>query len=476
MSKYLPWLSRAWWAFAAVYFFAFAAVYLSDWAYNHKHYGTSFFISKTFSFFPIFGRNLEWRVAAMYADGLGVEKNEWEAFKFFRASAEDGNVAAQNNVGRLYADGRGVPKDEKEAIKWYQLAAEKGNAHAEANLGLAYAHGRGVPQDYKQALKWYRLAAEHGSTMAENNLGAMAAAGQGVPQDYKEAMKWYRLAADHGEAFAQKNIGQMYENGEGVPANRGEAFIWYKKAADNGDEQAQVKMADHYFDLGGENESYAEAAKWYRLAAAQGNSFSQFRLGWLHDSGKGVVQDDKEAVKWYRTAAEKGVAWAQNNLGAMYESGRGVPISKVAASALYLLSVKTDPSENLPAVNFGRLVGQGMSPKEMSVAQALAKEMAQPDALLKSLDQYVEKSKGAETTATANTSAPSSPPQAQKKKVSDSTSPENCRPTGPSIRCQSQCVNGDCVVTYENGCKVRVRVKARLDPFSSQWTYPSPGC
>lgn len=475
MSKIPPWLSRLWWAFAAVYIFALPAVFLSDWAYKHKHYGTSFVIRKALSFIPLYG-HLDRVVAYMYANGLGVEKNEWEAFKLFRSSAEDGDVLAQTQVGHMYAKGRGVTKDEKEAIKWYQLAAEKADAGAESSLGFAYANGRGVPQDYKQALKWYRLAADHGSITAQNNLGVMAELGQGVPQDYKEAMKWYRLAADKGDETAQKNIGQLYEYGKGVPTNPAEAFIWYKKAAENGDAPAQLKMANHYYDLGGgANENYAEAAKWYRLAAEQENSFGQFRLGWLHDSGKGVAQDDKEAIKWYRTAAAV-VALAQNNLGAMYESGRGVPVSKVAASALYLLSMKTDPSENLPAGNFGRLVKQGMSPKEMSDAQALAKEMAQPDALLKSLDQYVEKSKGAETTATADTSVPSSPPQAQKKKVMDSTLSENCRPTGPSIRCQSQCVNGNCVVTYENGCKVRVRVKARMDPFTSQWTYPSPGC
>lgn len=53
---------------------------------------------------------------------------------------------------------------------------------------------------------------------------------------------------------------------------------------------------------------------------------------------------------------------------------------------------------------------------------------------------------------------------------------QNCRPTTPSVRCSSQCVNGDCVVTYENGCKMRVQVSPRFDSFSSQWTYPSPRC
>lgn len=52
----------------------------------------------------------------------------------------------------------------------------------------------------------------------------------------------------------------------------------------------------------------------------------------------------------------------------------------------------------------------------------------------------------------------------------------DCRPRTETLRCRSNCVNGDCVVEYENGCKIRVQVSPRLDSFSNQWTYPSPSC
>lgn len=52
----------------------------------------------------------------------------------------------------------------------------------------------------------------------------------------------------------------------------------------------------------------------------------------------------------------------------------------------------------------------------------------------------------------------------------------SCRPDTPVRRCRAQCVNGDCVLTYENGCKLRVRVMPTFDSFRNQWTYPSPSC
>lgn len=53
---------------------------------------------------------------------------------------------------------------------------------------------------------------------------------------------------------------------------------------------------------------------------------------------------------------------------------------------------------------------------------------------------------------------------------------DSCRPRTRQIRCRSNCVNGNCVVEYENGCKIRVQVSPRFDPFTNQWTYPSPSC
>lgn len=52
----------------------------------------------------------------------------------------------------------------------------------------------------------------------------------------------------------------------------------------------------------------------------------------------------------------------------------------------------------------------------------------------------------------------------------------DCRPKTREIRCRSNCTNGNCVVEYENGCKIRVQVTPRFDSFSNQWTYPSPSC
>lgn len=166
---------------------------------------------------------------------LGVRYDDWgkhaEAFKWFRAAAEQGDAPAQYKVGTTYADGRIVSKDAAEAAKWYRLAAEQGHVNAQIRLGYLYRVGRGVPRDYAEAMKLFRLVAEKGNDWARRSalysLGIMYGNGEGVPQDYVEAMKWYLLAAERGSGEAMLELSSMYRNGRGVPRDNVTAYMWF---------------------------------------------------------------------------------------------------------------------------------------------------------------------------------------------------------------------------------------------------------
>jgi len=81
------------------------------------------------------------------------------------------------------------------ALRILRPLAEQGNAAAQFNLGSMYAHGQGVTQDYREVVKWYRLGAEQGSSTAQVFLGLMYSQGQGVVQDNLRAHMWLNLAA-----------------------------------------------------------------------------------------------------------------------------------------------------------------------------------------------------------------------------------------------------------------------------------------
>ncbi|WP_411829102.1 DUF4189 domain-containing protein [Pandoraea sputorum] len=63
------------------------------------------------------------------------------------------------------------------------------------------------------------------------------------------------------------------------------------------------------------------------------------------------------------------------------------------------------------------------------------------------------------------------PPQAAQ------AAPAQCRiPTGQVVRMRTQCVNGECTRTYENGCTIRFQAARCLDKETHSYTWRPNGC
>ena len=92
-----------------------------------------------------------------------------------RDAAQKGVVIAQNALAYMYANGIGVAKDNDQALVWYRKAAEQGAPNAQLSLGIAYEEGAGVKQDLEQAAMWYRKAAAWGLEDAKKRLAGVEA-------------------------------------------------------------------------------------------------------------------------------------------------------------------------------------------------------------------------------------------------------------------------------------------------------------
>ena len=296
------------------------------------------------------------------------------AYKLLLPLAEQGDAAAQYNLGLMYYTGQGVPQDYIEAVKWYRLSAEQGYAEGQYNLGVIYHEGQGVgqgvPQDYIEGLKWYRLAAKQGFTHAQLNLGVLYHEGQGVPQDYIAALKWFRLAADQGFAQGQYNLGQMYHTGQGVSQYYKEAIQWFRLAAEQEYADAQHNLGFMYYQGQGVPQDYIEALKWFRLAAEKGIVKTQFILGLMYYLGQGVLKNYNEAFKWFHLAAEQEYADAQLNSGLMYLNGQGVLKDYTLAHMWFNLANSNGQKDALKNRN---IVERRMTASQIDKAQQLAK-------------------------------------------------------------------------------------------------------
>jgi TPR repeat protein len=81
-----------------------------------------------------------------------------EAIRLFRLAAEKGDVTAEEQLGRIYSQGMGLQPDYAEAFKWDLKAAEHGDTRSQTQLAWSYAQGRGVPKDSVQARMWYDIS------------------------------------------------------------------------------------------------------------------------------------------------------------------------------------------------------------------------------------------------------------------------------------------------------------------------------
>lgn len=135
---------------------------------------------------------------------LHGQKDYVAAFKMFRELAEQGDPAAQSNVGYYYDKGLAVTRDPEEAVRWYRLAAQNGDLYAQYNLGVMYETGTGVPQDYAESFKWFMRSAEQGDREAAVYIGLFYEEGLGRAVDMLQAYAWFHLAAVRHDLYGAR--------------------------------------------------------------------------------------------------------------------------------------------------------------------------------------------------------------------------------------------------------------------------------
>jgi len=74
-------------------------------------------------------------------------------------AAQSGDDDAQFYLGALYSSGVGVQRSDEEAFRWFSRAADHGHIHAMLILSGLCAIGRGAPQDNLGAYKWAYIVA-----------------------------------------------------------------------------------------------------------------------------------------------------------------------------------------------------------------------------------------------------------------------------------------------------------------------------
>lgn len=306
------------------------------------------------------GDNGQYTFDDIHCSESSVSEKIEAAIKWYKITAELGNVEAQYHLGWIYENGEYVHKDNVLAKKWYTKAAEQGHYHAQQYLKVKLQNEGNVHEfekisrkwddiksdvernntahdwacliryallhDKKSAVTWLEIIATQGNFVAQYYLGLMYMNGAGTERDHHEAMKWFSLAAENKLPAAVFALAVMYKYGYGVSIDLAKSSTLIELANEQSSTHGNsdwITLLDYRL-LQDDN----ALVLWITTAADNGNYAAQYYLGLMYLNGEKVTQDNQKAHEWMTKAASQKIAAAQFCLGRMYLEGNGVSISK----------------------------------------------------------------------------------------------------------------------------------------------------
>ncbi|WP_217568725.1 tetratricopeptide repeat protein [Mesorhizobium sp. GbtcB19] len=171
---------------------------------------------------------------AVFQFGFSAYKNghKDQAVEAYKYAAENGQIGATWKLARMYAEGDGVTRDDYAAFKFFSEIVdqdvEPGSPEesyvSDALVALGDYLRKGIPgtpveENDVAAQEYYmRAAANYRNPNAQFEIGRMFLKGEGgVKASVKQAGRWLQLAAEKGHAGAQATLGNLlFQSGKVV--------------------------------------------------------------------------------------------------------------------------------------------------------------------------------------------------------------------------------------------------------------------
>ena len=96
----------------------------------------------------------------LYANGIGVERNEATAIAHFEAASSGGSWLNRVQASLMAADLHEQRHNYAEAHRWHLRGARLNDPGAQSRLAQMYEHGQGVAQNPARAYTWAAVAAK----------------------------------------------------------------------------------------------------------------------------------------------------------------------------------------------------------------------------------------------------------------------------------------------------------------------------
>lgn len=278
---------------------------------------------------------VEQKIATMYRQGLGVQKDYHKAMQWLMKSLKEKTdewmsieqAEKKRDWSKLVHIGGwydAVMDNYDMAKKIYRKAMQFGGmspCSAAEEIGTAYKYGKGwADSHYAKALEWYQIALDsinqYGTSFPfERNketiyweIADIYATGDAtVKQDYQKSLLWlFKLEALSHKPETMRCIGIMYNNGWGVEKRYDTAKEWYEM-------ECQAIRNTHLPSYGGIDSADSDVAS------------RMIDIGSMYEAGEYVEQDSEKAEEWFSKASELGHDDAVLTIAEMYKNGDLIP-------------------------------------------------------------------------------------------------------------------------------------------------------
>ena len=135
---------------------------------------------------------------------------------------DQGDARRWTLLGELYADGLGVPRDDGKAAEWYKLAAERGDREAMFALAVFRMTGRGGPAIARKPPSC-SPPPPSSDMWRPPTISACSISKASCSRRISRAAELFRAAADAGNPEAQYALATLYKEGRGVTKDVAEA-------------------------------------------------------------------------------------------------------------------------------------------------------------------------------------------------------------------------------------------------------------
>lgn len=337
-----------------------------QWLRNHKtRYGDDLWDQ-----FPAHQR-LRWNdLAAEQGDGWAAHVliSEYDAQRDFdmsmhyiRVMADAGDADYMLSCGVRTLHGLGTEKNEAEAVKWFQKAAKRGNASAMCAMAKCYTYGGQVAVDEAKARKLYAQAItarckalgvsmdaldEDDNQIIDTARGvilslskcpepvraSVADAAYQLGQyhydqwDIEKGIAFFRRAAHLGHPDAMRILSVCYAHGFHVPQDKKLAERWHRRTRHRSRDTTGLGLAQALFVLAnifstdaaqGHADAGEKMVRYLKIAAQMGHANAMYLVGMIlaQQAEQEHAEETKErAIKTLQMAADLGSMTAVTSL------------------------------------------------------------------------------------------------------------------------------------------------------------------